>query len=556
MHCSASGGEAGAGRRNLAHLPPRERILGAARELFYRLGIRAVGVDAIAEAAGTNKMTLYRHFTSKDDLVAACLVQIAQEDESRWQALAAANPGDAKGHLLGWLTALQRAYSRRRTSGGAPSPMPRVELPPDKDHPARRIIETHKIARRDSIIELCRAGGFAEPWRLADEIFLLIEGANVCLQSMGPNGPAARMVVAMAEALVADHEQRDAHCASRPALTQRPLLAGRAATMSWQPASPPASDLDSRSPPAHRLLRHRAARAPTSAASRCHGALCPRAQRQMVGPFIFWDPDGAGDAAGRQRASTMRRPHPPQHRPAPPSPICSTARSCTAICNTGSVQADPARAPSELEDDGPGAVSPIPSARLAWRSPARRGSAPVRHPIPDRRCRGAAGGRCAWSFVHHAASNALPRRLDGDGRSLLLIAGSLFGAISPVATPTPMIYADVALESGARLPIPVEHEERGLYLVAGTITLGRDSFAAGQMLVLQPGAEITVRASDGPARLMLIGGEPMDGPRHIWWNFVASSRERIEQAKEDWKQGRFPPVPGEHEFIPLLRIGE
>src|SRR4051812_31606034 len=189
----------------LAQLPPRDRILAAARELFYRHCIRAVRVDAIAEAAGTNQMTPYRHFASKDELVAACLKQIAQEDEARWQALAAAHPGDAKGHLLGWLVQL-REKMMAAGERGCPFANAAVELP-DKDHPARRIIEAHKLARRDSIVDLCRSGRFTEPERLADEIFLLIEGANVCLQSMGPSGPASHFV-AMAQALIADHESR------------------------------------------------------------------------------------------------------------------------------------------------------------------------------------------------------------------------------------------------------------------------------------------------------------------------------------------------------------
>jgi AcrR family transcriptional regulator len=185
--------------------PPRDRILAAARELFYRLGIRAVGVDAIAEAADTNKMTLYRHFTSKDELVAACLSQIAEEDEQRWQALTAAHPGDPKGHLLAWLIALR---DRMVGAGerGCPFANAAVELP-DKEHPARRIIESFKNQRRLSIIDLCRGGGFPEPDRLAEEIFLMIEGAFVSLQSVGPTGPASRMVE-MAEALIADHERR------------------------------------------------------------------------------------------------------------------------------------------------------------------------------------------------------------------------------------------------------------------------------------------------------------------------------------------------------------
>src|SRR5438477_1444194 len=151
----------------LANLPPRERILAAARALFFRQGIRAVGVDSIAEAAGTNKMTLYRHFASKDELVAACLSQVAGEDELRWQALAAAHPGDAKGQLLGWLGQL-REKMMAAGERGCPFANAAVELP-DKDHPARRIIEAHKLARRDSIVALCRSGGLREPERVADE---------------------------------------------------------------------------------------------------------------------------------------------------------------------------------------------------------------------------------------------------------------------------------------------------------------------------------------------------------------------------------------------------
>jgi AcrR family transcriptional regulator len=192
----------------LAQLPPRERILAAARDLFYRHGIKAVGVESIADAAGTNKMTLYRHFASKDELVAACLKQLAEKDEARWQALAAAHPGDPKGHLLGWLALLQDGMlSAGPGERGCPFANAAVELP-DREHPARRVVEAHKNARCRSILELCRSGGFDDPDRLADEIFLLLEGAFSSLQSMGPQGPASR-IVAMAQAMIADHEARN-----------------------------------------------------------------------------------------------------------------------------------------------------------------------------------------------------------------------------------------------------------------------------------------------------------------------------------------------------------
>jgi len=132
-----------------------------------------------------------------------------------------------------------------------------------------------------------------------------------------------------------------------------------------------------------------------------------------------------------------------------------------------------------------------------------------------------------------------------------IIAGSLFGQSSPVRTFSEMFYADAELGAGAKLPLPAGHEERAVYLAAGEIEIARDRFEAGRLLVFKPVDEIAIAAL-APSRLLLLGGEPMDGPRHIWWNFVSSSRERIEEAKEDWAQRRFAIVPGdETEFIPL-----
>ena len=132
-----------------------------------------------------------------------------------------------------------------------------------------------------------------------------------------------------------------------------------------------------------------------------------------------------------------------------------------------------------------------------------------------------------------------------------LIVGSAFGQTSPVQTQSEMIYADIALEPGASVPIDATHEERGLYLVSGNVEISGDRFGPGQLLVLRPGEAISVRAAT-PARFLLLGGAPMDGPRYIWWNFVSSRKERIEQAKAEWKSGRFDTVPGDaEEFIPL-----
>src|SRR3984893_809432 len=185
---------------------PRERILTAARELFYRRGIHAVGVDAIAEAAGTNKMTLYRHFASKDVLIAACLVELTREFDVAWDAIAAAHAGDPKGQLIAWLRHVGdfKEYEAER---GCALANAAIELP-DKDHPARCVIREHKTAHRERLISLCRDARLADPERLADEIFLIWEGARVTAQSVGSQGLSLRLAE-MFEALVAYHARRD-----------------------------------------------------------------------------------------------------------------------------------------------------------------------------------------------------------------------------------------------------------------------------------------------------------------------------------------------------------
>src|SRR6267143_4260992 len=182
--------------------PPRERILAAARELFYRRGIHAVGVDAIAEAAGTNKMTLYRHFASKDMLVAACLSELTREFDVAWDAIAVAHAGDPEGQLLAWLRH-SGDFKEYEAERGCALANAAIELP-DKDHPARRVIREHKTALHERLIRLCRDARLADPERLADQIFLIWEGARVTAQSVGAQGLSARLAE-MFEALVAYH---------------------------------------------------------------------------------------------------------------------------------------------------------------------------------------------------------------------------------------------------------------------------------------------------------------------------------------------------------------
>jgi AcrR family transcriptional regulator len=171
-------------------LPPRERILNAARALFYARGIRCVSVDEIAATAQTNKMTLYRHFESKDQLVAEYLRQLGRSWDDMVAHTERAHPGDASAQLKAWIeqTGCDLANSQDR---GCPLANAAVELP-EKDHPARAVIEEYKTKQREHLARLCRSAGYTDPDRLADEIFLLCEGSCVSIQSVGQRGPGAR----------------------------------------------------------------------------------------------------------------------------------------------------------------------------------------------------------------------------------------------------------------------------------------------------------------------------------------------------------------------------
>jgi redox-sensitive bicupin YhaK (pirin superfamily) len=159
------------------------------------------------------------------------------------------------------------------------------------------------------------------------------------------------------------------------------------------------------------------------------------------------------------------------------------------------------------------------------------------------------------SFEHHGA-DALPM-LEGEGKQVRLIMGRGWGERAPVSTFADMIYADAALDPGAVLPLPEDHEDRGVYVISGLVTIAGEDFEAGRMMVFRPGDAITLRAGESGARVLVLGGETLNGPRYIWWNFVASSKEKIEAAKEawaagDWGAGRFRLPPGDdEEFVPL-----
>jgi len=262
----------------------------------------------------------------------------------------------------------------------------------------------------------------------------------------------------------------------------------------------------------------------------------PSAQRQMVGPFIFFDQMGPSEFL--LGAGMDVRPHP------------HIGLSTVTYLFDGEI----------MHRDSLGTELPIRPGELNWMT-AGRGITHSERTGAELRATGSRlFGIQSWvalsakdeetdpGFVHYDAP-ALPV-LTGEGKMVRVIAGEVLGARSPVRTSSPMFYADVALEAGASLPLDAIHEERAIYTVSGSIEVAGDGFGPGQLLVFRPGDRITVRATQA-ARFMILGGEPMDGPRHIWWNFVSSRPERIEQAKAEWKAGRFDTVPGETEFIPL-----
>ncbi|MGS4945809.1 pirin family protein [Meridianimarinicoccus sp. RP-17] len=158
------------------------------------------------------------------------------------------------------------------------------------------------------------------------------------------------------------------------------------------------------------------------------------------------------------------------------------------------------------------------------------------------------------SFEHHP-KDALPM-LEGEGKTVRLILGNAWGETAPAKVFSETFYADAVLAPGAAIPLPDNHEDRGVYVIEGAITVAGQDFTAGQMMVFRPGDRLSLAAGPQGARLILLGGATLGGPRHIWWNFVASSRDRIDAAKEawkagDWAHGRFSLPPGDDaEFIP------
>jgi redox-sensitive bicupin YhaK (pirin superfamily) len=264
--------------------------------------------------------------------------------------------------------------------------------------------------------------------------------------------------------------------------------------------------------------------------------LLPAAARQMVGPFVFLDHMGPSTFA--PGAGIDVRPHP------------HIGLSTATYLFEGVI----------LHRDSLGTLQEIHPGDVNWMT-AGRGIAHSERTPPALRVSGAhLHGLQFWvalpkhaeqtepSFQHHPGAS-LPR-VDGQGYSITLIAGQGWGLTSPVQTHSPLFYADVQCHSSGCFPIPAEHAERAVYVISGEARLGEEILTPGLVYVLQANSPAVVEV-DGAARLVVFGGAPLEGPRRIWWNFVASDTALIEQAKLDWEAGRFDPVPGEDERIPL-----
>ena len=262
----------------------------------------------------------------------------------------------------------------------------------------------------------------------------------------------------------------------------------------------------------------------------------PFAKRRLVGPFVFFDEMGPVTFEPGQGLDVRPHPH--------------IGLATVTYLFDGEI----------LHRDSLGSVKAIQPGAVNWMtagrgivhsertSDAARQSGQRLHGIQTWIALPLAHEKHEPAFVHHAA-DTLPE-LSRNGVTLRIIAGEAFGQTSPVEVFSPTLYVAVEMAAGATLEVPPEHAERGIYPVTGTLKIEETPCAAGALQVLAPGRTVTLQA-ETTATALLLGGASLEGQRHIWWNFVASDPDLIEQAKADWRENRFDPVPGETDFIPL-----
>ena len=302
--------------------------------------------------------------------------------------------------------------------------------------------------------------------------------------------------------------------------------------MSWLPAEEP----EAKTAPACRALETIVVPRPRDIGGFEVRRVLPSAERRNVGPFVFFDQMGPAELAPGFGIDVRPHPH-------------IGLATVTYLFEGTIVHRDSLNSVQAIE---PGAVN--------WMTAGRGIVHSERSDDELRKARQKLYGIQIWvalpkqheetapDFTHYPAG-VLPQ-IAGEGKTVRVIAGSLFGQTSPVKTFSKLFYADAVLHSEALLVLSNEYDERGIYLLEGEVDIHGQRFEPGRLLVFSSGDEITIEAVSA-ARFVLFGGEPLDSPRHVWWNFVSSSRERIEQAKGDWKNGRFASVPGDSEFIPL-----
>ena len=263
----------------------------------------------------------------------------------------------------------------------------------------------------------------------------------------------------------------------------------------------------------------------------------PSTQRQMVGPFIFFDQIGPAEFLTGDGLDVAPHPH--------------IGLSTVTYLFEGEI----------FHRDSLGSALPIRPGELNLMTAGRGIVHSEREPAETAQRTRSLFGLQAWAalpvsheeqapaFVHHGRDE-LPR-IEGDGKRVRIIMGELYGETSPAAFPHPCFYAEAVLAPGAVLPLDPAYDERAVFIVSGEIDIAGDTFSSGRLLIFHPGDRISILANSN-ARLMLLGGEPMDGPRHIWWNFVSSSKDRIRAAREDWRLGRYPDlVDDASEITPL-----
>jgi len=262
----------------------------------------------------------------------------------------------------------------------------------------------------------------------------------------------------------------------------------------------------------------------------------PHGKRQMVGPFIFFDHFGPVQFIAGQGMDVRPHPH--------------IGLATVTYLFDGSI----------MHRDSEGNIQEIKPGAMNLMTAGRGIAHSERTPDVPRANGQKMLGLQSWialpqnreeiapSFQHYSAASLPP--VSDTGLKARIIAGKAFDATSPVDQTSEWFYAEVSLDAGSAAPLDADHEERAVYLVEGEVEIAHERYEAPRLLIFRPGDRITIHAVT-PTKMMFLGGTALEGPRYIWWNFVSSSRERIEQAKQDWKMGRFAHVPEETEFIPL-----